>query len=156
MLYCEKYCCLVLAITTAVIAYFTSPFPLAKGDEQFFIELFTTYATISSLLAGLMTTATSNFLSHSYLINLLKKHRLFQPIVSYAQQATIFNCIALSLSFVLIFGIKFYPSHKITCLIYYVLSFVAGYSFMAFIRASYIFARSSSKAMELDDNTNNI
>ena len=149
--YIEKYSCILLAFVVTYVMIKTSPFPLTKDTTQFFIDLFTTYATISSLLAGLLTTATSNFFSHTKLICLLKKHHLFQQVLIYSQRATISNCVALCFSFILIFAIKFYQASTTTRLIYYSWGFVAGYSFSAFVRASYIFTRSSKIALELEE-----
>ena len=149
--YVEKYCCIIFAFFITWLMYKTSPFPLGKDDDKFFIDLFTTYATISSLLAGLLTTATSNFFSHSKLVHLLKKHCLFQQVLIYSQRATISNCLALCFSFLLIFAIKFYNTFVITHHLYYFWGFIAGYSFIAFVRASYIFTRSSKKALELEE-----
>ena len=152
-IFIEHWICIIISVLSLSIAILCADLLSNSDLSKFLLELLTTYATIASLLTGLLTNAMSNFLSHSSneIIYLLKKHSFFQTIVNYSQKATIANGISICLSFVFIFLIKFCKSEFILKWTFVLWTTIAAYGFSSYLRAAYIFNLSAKKTFELSE-----
>jgi len=147
----EKWGCCVFATFIFILLLLYFPRALSEDCNKFFRELLSTYATVAAILSGLLTAATSNFMTHSSneIISLLKKHNFFLPIISYSSKAAVSNGVSAALSMIFILVLKFFPAWNFLFLICCIWGTCAAYGFVAFIRVSIIFHLSFKKTFEL-------
>ena len=149
----EKYGCVCAGLAAVVLSWVLLPRGFFCGNGDFFKELLSTYATIATILSGMAAAASSNFMTHSSntLLSILKKHKLFLPIIAYANRASVGNAVVTIFSMTLLFMLKCVSIRSWMFYLCCVWIGAAVYGFAAFIRISIIFCKSAKKTLELED-----
>ena len=148
----EKWGCCIAAAVAFFIFRNYAPHTLSTGRCDLLREILTTYATITAIFSGLLTTAASNFMTHSsnIVMELLQKHKLLFPIINYCTRAILANAVVTAFSLMLSLLLKIY--HWSGFVFYFSCAWVAlaVYSFFSFVRISLIFYYSTKKSFELE------
>ncbi len=137
----ENWCCRVMFVVGAALCWKFVEFPITEGDQDFYAGLMGTFATVSSVLAGLLSAAGAHFSTHTdnWLNIILKQNRMHSRIMRYYRTASHLGAAATCLALVLIFLIKKYPDALLTKWLMITFAGMAASGFAAYVRSLEIF-----------------
>lgn len=141
VVYAENWCCWVMFLIGIVMCWRFAGIPFSEDDQKFYIELMGTFATVSSVLAGLLSAAGAHFTTHTdnWLNDILKQQKMHSRIMHYYRTASILGATATCMALLLIFLIKKYPDGVLTKCLLHLFSGVAAAGFAAYVRSLEIF-----------------
>jgi cytochrome bd-type quinol oxidase subunit 2 len=137
----ENWCCPVMFLVGIVMCWRFAGTPFSDDDQEFYIGLMGTFATVSSVLAGLLSAAGAHFTTHTdnWLNDILKQQGMHTRIMRYYRTASILGASATCMSLLLIFLIKKYPDEALTKWLLRLFSGIAAAGGAAYLRSLEIF-----------------